>query len=262
MSFQEERNTWIDRHANIYRNLKERKRSLKNFLLFPPTNSNGFSERTSFHASSIRLSKAGIALETLLVLPLFFLGMVTMISFMDIYRLETEHLTSLCEKAKKAGMYAYTSGKGGMEELTLPDVYAYQPIGGLVPLPKVWLFNSVRVHTWTGSEEGRFEGEEQVEKMVYMTESGSVYHQSLNCTYINLSVNSVSSSEISALRNAYGEKYTACSTCSKGQKPAGNVYITEKGSHYHNLETCSGLKRNVRLVKESEAVGHACSRCG
>ncbi len=262
MSFQEEKNTWIDRHANIYRNLKERKRSLKNFLLFPPTNSNGFSERTSFHASSFRLSRAGIALETLLVLPLFFLGMVTMISFMDIYRLETEHLSSLCEKAKKAGMYAYTSGEKGMEELTLPDIYAYQPIGGLVPLPKVWLFTSVQVHTWVGAGEGNFEGEGQVEQMVYMTGSGSVYHRSLDCTYINLSVNCVSSNQISALRNAYGEEYTACAACSRGQKPAGSVYITEKGSHYHNQETCSGLKRSVRLVKESEAGGHVCSRCG
>lgn len=262
MSFQRQKNTWIDRYVNLYRNLKERKRSLKNSLLFPPTNGNDFSERTSFHASLLNCARAGIALETLLVLPLFFLGMVTMISFMDIYRLETEHLVSLCGRAKKAGMYAYMAGENKQEELTLPDVYAYRPVSGVVPLPKIWLFTSVQVHTWVGAGEENFEGGDQAEKMVYVTESGSVYHRSLNCTYINLSVSEVSSSEISVLHNVYGERYTACDICSKGQKPAGSVYITEKGSHYHNLESCSGLKRTVRLVKESEAGRHACSRCG
>lgn len=53
------------------------------------------------------MAKASLAVETALVLPLFFMGMVTLISFMDIYRLQTEHLTKLCERAKQAGMYAY-----------------------------------------------------------------------------------------------------------------------------------------------------------
>ena len=38
------------------------------------------------------LKKGSMAVETALVLPLFFLGMVTLISFIDIYKLQTEHL--------------------------------------------------------------------------------------------------------------------------------------------------------------------------
>ena len=39
-------------------------------------------------------------------------------------------------------------------EITLPDVYSYSPVGALIPLPKVWMHNTVKVHAWTGAEEG------------------------------------------------------------------------------------------------------------
>ena len=48
--------------------------------------------------------KASMTIEAALVLPLFFFGMITMISFMDVYKLQTEHLSQLCQRAKEAGM--------------------------------------------------------------------------------------------------------------------------------------------------------------
>lgn len=240
---------------------KERKRSLKNRPLFSPTTGGRrHSGKASFCTS---LKRGGMAVETVLVLPIFFLAMVTMISFMDIYSLETEHLSELCGKAKKAGMYAYVPDGSGLEEITLPDVYSYEPVEGIVPLPTVWLHNVVRVHAWTGAKEEISGSAEEAEPMVYMTETGSVYHSSLGCSYLNLSVNQVSARQAASMKNDYGETYTACETCSRGQAPAGSVYITRKGSHYHNSETCSGLKRTVRLVKKSDVGAcHACSRCG
>ena len=161
-----------------------------------------------------------MAVETAFVLPLFFLGVVTMISFMDIYKIQTEHLTKLCQSAKEAGMYAYLPEGGGSEEITLPDIYAYEPIGGLAPLPKVWIHNQVRVHAWTGKESSGVSGDG-------------------------------------------GEKYESCEICSRNQNPAGTVFITGKSNRYHNLGSCSGLKRTVRIVKESEVKGMgACGRCG
>ena len=94
--------------------------------------------------------RASLTLETALVLPMFFFGVIALISFMDIYRVQTEHLTGLCQKTKEAGMYAYGTGSSGAETVTLPDVYSYQPIGGLIPLPKIWFHNTVKVHAWTG----------------------------------------------------------------------------------------------------------------
>ena len=211
-----------------------------------------------------KAKKASLTIETALVLPLFVLGMVTLLSFMDIYKLQTEHLSSLCQKAKSAGMYAFQADGKGTEEITLPDVYAYQPVGGLVFLPKVWMYNSVKVHAWVGTDHKTGGDENQkAETMVYVTESGQVYHKKLSCSYLKLSVTKVSGSSISSRRNAYGEKYHACETCSLHQKPAASVCITDKGNRYHNQESCSGLKRSVRLIKESELSGmHVCSRCG
>ena len=100
---------------------KERKCSLKNRILASSMVrriSNLFlntsSEKVSFCALN---KKASLALETALVLPMFLLGMVTMISFMDIYRIQTEHLQALCEKTKEAGMYAYVLDGKGPEEI-------------------------------------------------------------------------------------------------------------------------------------------------
>ncbi len=252
---------------------RERKRSLRcRFFLRPPKCRRMLSGKVSFCTSSgracgrITMAKASLAVETALVLPLFFMGMVTLISFMDIYRLQTEHLTKLCERAKQAGMYAYVLEGEGPEDITLPDMYSYKPIGGVIPLPTVRMHNTVKVHAWTGKEYGT-ESEEleqrEPENMVYMTENGSVYHKKLGCSYLNLSVRQIPGNSVLGTKNMYGEKYTACEACSRNQKPGGSVYITKQGNRYHNLGTCSGLKRSVRMVKESEAGDVcACSRCG
>ena len=212
-----------------------------------------------------QVKKASLTIEAAFALPLFFFGMVTMIHFMDVYRIQTEHLSKLCQSAKEAGMYAYVVGGDGVEEITLPDVYKYKPIGGLIPLPAKWQYNKVRVHAWTGADRGNGNSEEnkKPENMVYVTVSGSVYHKKLNCSHLNLSVTKVSGGNVSSKRNENGEKYHACESCSRGQAPGSTVYITKSGKRYHNDKNCSGLKRSVRLVKESEAGNlHACKRCG
>ncbi|WP_253292319.1 TadE/TadG family type IV pilus assembly protein [Blautia sp. MSJ-9] len=210
------------------------------------------------------MKRGSLAVETALALPLFFLGMVTLISFMDIYKLQTEHLTSLCTRAKQTGMYACLAGDNGPENITLPDIYTYKPFGGLLPLPGVVIYNHVKVHAWTGTEFPDNGGEQgEVEQMVYVTASGSVYHKNPGCSYLNVSLKQIPGSSVKSASNQYGERYSACETCSRNQNPAGVVYVTEQGNRYHNLESCSGLKRSVKLVKSSTVSGmSACSRCG
>lgn len=213
--------------------------------------------KLNFRKKGEFLRKGSLAVETALVLPLFFLGMVTLISFMDIYKLQTEHLTTLCTRAKQTGMYAYITGDSNVEDITLPDIYTYHPFGGLIPLSGVVVYNHVKVHAWTGTEFQDNGGEQgEVEQMVYVTESGGVYHKNPGCSYLNVSLKQIPGTSV-------GSHYSACETCSRNQKPAGVVYVTEHGDRYHNLESCSGLKRSVRLVRVSSVSDMgACSRCG
>ena len=118
---------------------------------------------------------------------------------------------------------------------------------------------------WTGAEEsGKGSGNStEPEEMVFVTESGSVYHTKASCRYLNLSITQVSGSSVSQRRNDNGEKYSPCETCSRHQNPSGTVYITGSGNRYHNDASCSGLKRTVRLVKKSQLGDmHVCSKCG
>lgn len=52
---------------------------------------------------------ASLTIESAFILPFFFLGMVTLISLMDIWRIQSIVTTSLCESAKELGMYAYAA---------------------------------------------------------------------------------------------------------------------------------------------------------
>lgn len=223
------------------------------------------SGRASLCTSFRKLQRGSLTLETAMVMPLFLLGMTAMISLMDVYRLQTEHLVKLCEKAKEAGMYAYTLDGSGMEEITLPDFYRYEPVGGIAPLPAIPLHTVVKVHAWTGREAEIFQDSqpEEEEEMVFVTESGSVYHRDAGCRYLNPSVSQVGGNAVKYMTNSSGKHYQACEICSRGQSPAGTVYVTSSGNRYHNLESCSGLKRSVKLIKRSQAEGMAaCSRCG
>lgn len=254
------RDNWIDRKG------KERiKGSLRCLMrLLSPMSRQGSNASEKASLCTFSLKKASLAVETALALPVFFLGMITLISFMDIYRIQTEHLQLLCERTKEAGMYAYALDGSGSEEITLPDVYSYTPTGGLFPLPKIWIHNTVKVHTWTGADHTSWNQDaENPEEMVYITESGSVYHRNAGCRYLNVALDQMSGTAVSAARNSQGEKYYACEICSRGQHPAGIVYLTKNGNRYHNKETCSALKRTVRLVKISQVCNMgACGLCG
>ena len=261
MLFQKEKDNNVVRIDRLEEK-KERRSVRRRNLRLSPMSRRSLSGKVSLCAFKKKIKKASLAVETAMVLPLFFFGVVTMISFMDIYRVQTAHLTRLCQNAKKMGMYAY--GVQGPENIVLPDIYSYQPISGMIPVPKIWMHNTIKVHAWTGVLYEDQETETESRPMVYITESGTVYHKKIECSYLNISIQQISGSSIKGIKNAYGESYQPCELCSRGQGPAGSVYITQKSNRYHNQENCSGLKRSVRMVKESEISGNlsVCSRCG
>ena len=99
------------------------------------------------------------------------------------------------------------------------------------------------------------------EDVVYVTEHGTVYHESKACGYLTVVLSAVPMDELPEKRNSFGERYTECSRC--GEKTAGEmVYISQGGNRYHTGLDCPAVKRNIREIKRNEAGDlPACHKC-
>lgn len=119
------------------------------------------------------------------------------------------------------------------------------------------------VRKWIGNEDmgdGSIGATLEPERLVYITENGVVYHSDRNCTYLRLSIQSVSKSSIPSMRNIEGAKFYACERCGGS---GSSVYITDYGNRYHSDINCSGLKRMIIVVPIRAVEGwRPCSRCG
>ncbi len=139
-----------------------------------------------------------------------------------------------------------------------------------LPIPvfrftEMQMLQRVRLNTWTGHEvqAAYSEQEESEEDIVYITETGKVYHLSDECSHIKLSIHTVNKIP-SELRNDSGGKYYPCERCCTGKEPiSGTYYITNDGTRYHTKRECSGLKRSVITIPISQVGDRKpCSRCG
>ncbi|MCU6732160.1 TadE/TadG family type IV pilus assembly protein [Diplocloster agilis] len=131
----------------------------------------------------------------------------------------------------------------------------------VIGLPGIPVVQRACTRGWTGYEPDAYGKEE--EQIVYVTEHGTVYHKTSECSHIDLTVRSADYQNLSSLRNAEGQKFSACEKC--GGKPilAGRIFITNTGDCYHTTSECSGLKRGVLAIPISQAADYRpCSRCG
>ena len=123
-----------------------------------------------------------------------------------------------------------------------------------------------RVHTraFTGVEQREYK-EDQEEMIVYVTETGKVYHRKRDCTYLKLSISQMQYADIASLRNESGGKYKPCERCVKNTEPSAGraVWITNFGDRYHITRSCSGIKRSIKEITLSKAGKRTpCSKCG
>lgn len=129
----------------------------------------------------------------------------------------------------------------------------------------------VRLRGWNGQEltplylasEENTGDDKNDEAIVYVAETGTVYHLNRNCSHIKLSVRAIEGIP-TWQRNNTGEKYYPCESCLKHDHPeTGTYYITSYGDRYHQIKDCSRLKRTIYEVPLSE-VSHMrpCKRCG
>lgn len=157
--------------------------------------------------------------------------------------------------------YLLSTVMGQEEVVDIVVTYEIAMPFGIFRLPNLQFVQRARTKAWTGYVKGSMDESNQ-EQYVYVTVNGTVYHLSLNCTHIQLSIEQIWD-QVEGMRNEQGGKYHACERCVKGGAAASSVYVTKTGDRYHNSLSCSGLKRGIQMVNINDIEGMgACSRCG
>lgn len=174
-----------------------------------------------------------------------------------------DYLNHSCVKNGAAGIsYAGTSIMGEHDVIEICLSYQTEPLFSIPGFESFSVSQRYYGRAWTGYdvEEGMSDLTQE-DPMVYITQTGTVYHTNRNCTYLNPSVRTIPAASLGDSRNESGGKYYACEIC--GRKNAtGNVYITGQGDRYHSTASCSGLKRTIYTVPLSEVHGRGCcSKC-
>lgn len=173
------------------------------------------------------------------------------------------YLTDSCVKGGAAGLSF--AGSSVMEKGDIIDLrvsYRVKPFVELMGFDGFLMSQRYYGKAWTGYDaSGSVSDMTTEDPMVYITETGTVYHLNRNCTYLNPAVEAVSAGMVKERRNDAGEKYAPCGLC--GMFSEGEVYITHYGSSYHSRLNCPGLKRTIYTVPLSEVGTRGrCSKCG
>lgn len=130
-------------------------------------------------------------------------------------------------------------------------------------IDEMLLMQRVRMRKWTGLglQAPNSIHNDDDESIVYVTETGTVYHTKKTCSHISLSVRAVSGIPVD-LRNESGARYYPCELCCKEPTDDGVYYITSDGTRYHAVRNCSRIKRTVKEIKLSEVGNRTlCKRC-
>lgn len=133
-------------------------------------------------------------------------------------------------------------------------------------LPDVTMEKRFLMRSFSGAGELEIFGEETEketeEGFVYVTETGTVYHESRDCTYIKPSLQQKAFDCIGQSRNASGGIYYPCASCVAPQNCPAVVWVTKTGTHYHSAKDCSRIKRSVKKITVQEAEKYRpCSKC-
>lgn len=247
---------------------------------------------TPFERASGFTSRGSITVEATISVSIFFFAIIMITNLFEIIYLQTTVKSALCSVGKQMAAEAYynplvigsqmearmveTIGEetlensmiaGGSQGLDCSRSRAYLTttimelvVDYKIELPilmfQVPILNqseSIRVKGWTGDESlGLGLGDYEI---VYVTDYGMVYHSDISCTYLELSIHPVKSTNIPSA-------YTACEYCGEPSAGQKTVYITEYGNRYHRTLNCQGLKRNIHAVPKKDVYGRGgCSKC-
>ena len=258
-------------------------------------------EKVSDSASERRCVKASITVEAIVCIPLFLYAALCLIWMLEIRTIQIVIRAGIQETGKRMAESAYQSdiflpsemetmlvsaignkrldrsiveqGAEGMhceKSYSVPGVGIYElRVDYRLKLPFPFFDTGImtftekmRIKGWNGYAKELF-GDYESQQMVYITETGLVYHLDYHCNYLEPSIRRVNKKMVPDLRNKDGEKYVKCPLCADKTASSDQFYITDYGNRYHYVSSCSGLKRNIYMVPISEVKGKAaCSKCG
>lgn len=145
--------------------------------------------------------------------------------------------------------------------LELDMAYEVSPVPIFLVFSPFRMVNRYYGHLWTGYQIPLGADGKEVDT-VYVAETGGVYHESISCTHLKLSLRRVTLEEALGGRNVLGEPYTLCSLC-KDMPRQEMVFVTDEGGCYHYAQDCPALKRTIYSMSRTEAEEQypPCRRC-
>ena len=150
------------------------------------------------------------------------------------------------------------TGDGDVIDLVM--TYRVEPWFPFFQVGDMVMINRCYVKAYNGFRQETYE---DGQRRFYIAESGEVYHLNRSCTHLQLSIKMANLSEIEGMRNKDGEKYKPCEVCFDETQSGGHYYVTTQGNRYHSSVACTGLKRTIYVVKESNLGNKPmCIRCG
>ncbi len=204
----------------------------------------------------LRTRRASLTIEASIVIPLFLFFAITFMSFINLTHKELTSQTELDNKVRNMSRYASVTNLS--KDVFLSNSYEWKFPYFPGDVFNIKVYQHCKSRAWIGA---RIKDSTN-EQIVYVTETGSVYHKIPTCSHIKLSIETTSYSGVKEKRNAYGGKYSPCEMCGKNAKYSSVLYITRTGDRYHTSISCSGLKRSVKGVKISQVSSLGkCSRC-
>jgi len=152
-------------------------------------------------------------------------------------------------------------------DLCIVASYHMRLVFPFFPLPDLPVEQKVLTKAFLGmsmQDSGESMSGENQQDLVYVTETGSVYHSLEECTYLKPSIETVLFSSLENKRNENGAIYYPCDVCCKDNTTGNSVYITSWGTAYHKTVSCRELKRTIIVKNKAEAEKEGyrgCSKC-
>lgn len=148
------------------------------------------------------------------------------------------------ERSSASGMHYFASEE---ENGTLYAGEYEMPAPFGVLSERMIFLQTLYIRHWTG-----YDRSQDVEKeMVYITKTGEVYHRTMQCRHLQVSIREVELDKVGTYRNRSGGKYYPCEQCGKNLCKE-TVYITTEGNRYHASKSCSSLLRFIQKVEKSK----------